>query len=488
MPSNLSGQYAAILQSKITPPISGRHHLQREDIVQTIADADSARLVMVSAGAGFGKSTLLQQYHAHCLTIGRAAIWLTADASDNDLQRFINHIDAAFHRQRTAPDPGGDGALFDAGDDLLNRIGTIQVPFSLLIDEFEQVKNQQVLDFVQQLLERMPPTGLLLIGSRTTPDFRVGRLRARGQVIEIGPILLRFSQSETSRLVRDIHKLALGDEDIAALHRQTEGWPAAIYLAILSLYNHSDYATFVASFSGSHLELAEYLAEDILSKQSIENQAFLMETSILDQLTAPLCDAITGRNDSQQVLDYLESANLFLFPADDRREWYRYHRLFASFLHGALKRRDPERPRALQRAAARWYFSVNRPIRAINHLIEARDIAEASRRIAEHAAELMNAGRSRLLLRWLDHLPTDMLYAEPKLLVACAWALIVNRHYQDASRILEYFATKEQDAQYKPYTLEIDTLRCLLLLVTDRVEECCVFGLKQLDHLLPSDQ
>ncbi|AYC35129.1 helix-turn-helix transcriptional regulator [Pseudomonas cavernae] len=481
-----------ILPAKLAPPMSAPSHLQRQKLLDLMIETGPARLVLIRAAAGFGKSTLMQQYYAHCLATGRAAIWFNLDVADNDLQRFVKHLNAGFDRLsegQQAPQPvhPEQHSLSELSLDLLDRIAATETPFSLLLDEFEVIQNPQLLDFVRQLVENLPPNGRLVITSRSAPDIGLGRIRARGQLVEIGPSALRFSLDEATRFIREKHALQLRDNEIATLHRCTEGWAAAIFLATLSLHDRSDHAAFVSSFSGSNLELAEYLAEDILARQSEECRLFLMETSVLSQFCAPLCDAVTGRQDSQAMIEYLEKANLFLFPLDNDRSWFRYHSLFASFLSDALNRQHPGRAQHLHRAAASWYLSVDRPVPAIEALLRAGASAEAAVQIAAHVDELKDAGRARLLLRWLDQIPSAELDAHPKLLVAYAWTLVLSRRFQDAVPILHRLEAYETDGERQGYALEAETVRCLLLVMTERVEECCAAGLKQLDRLPPDE-
>ncbi|MCY1286919.1 Serine/threonine-protein kinase PknK [compost metagenome] len=479
-----------IVAAKLTPPMAAASHLPRQKLVDLMIDAGPARLVLIRAAAGFGKSTLMQQYHAHCVASGRAALWLNMDVADNDLQRFVSHLNAGFDRISGAPKdspPQPQHSLSERSLDLLDRIAATEVPFSILLDEFEVIQHPQLLNFIQQLVETLPPNGLMVITSRSTPDIGLGRIRARGQLIEIGPSALRFSLDEATAFIREKHELQLRDNEIATLHRCTEGWAAAIFLASLSLHDRNDHAAFVSSFSGTNLELAEYLAEDILARQSEECRLFLMQTSVLTELSAPLCDAITGRQDSQAMLDYLEKANLFLFPLNNERSWFRYHSLFSSFLSDALNRQHPGRARELLHAAAQWHLSANRPVPAIEYLLRAGESAEAAVEIAVHASELMDAGRSRLLLRWLDQIPFAQLEEHPKLLVAYAWTLVLGRRFADAIPVLERLEDYDSDDDPQGYALEAETVRCLLLVMTEQVEECYGAGLRQLDRLPPDE-
>lgn len=474
-----------ILKAKLLPPVAGSHHLQRAQLLEGIHQANTPRLVLIRAAAGFGKTTLMQQYQTQCRAQQRQVAWLNLDVGDNDLQRFVAYLRAGLGDLVGAPPtPDGDQDGTEAALELIDAIADLEQPFAVLLDEFEVIQSPPVLDFIQQLLEAMPPCGLLMMTSRTTPDIGLGRIRARGQLLEIKPGSLRFSLAEATTFIREKHQLALRDNEIATLYRCTEGWAAAIFLATLSLHGRTDHAAFVASFSGSNLDLAEYLAEDILAHQDEGCRQFLLETSVLPQLSAPLCDAVTGRQDSRQMIDFLEKANLFLIPLDGERHEYRYHSLFASFLRDALERQQPGRAQALQRKAAGWYLGDGRAVPAIELLLSAGAHGEALVEIAAHGNSLMEAGRARLMLRWLECIDARMLDEHPGLTLTYAWALALCRRFDEAIAVVDRFLVKEPFVPHQQAcALEAETIRCMLLAMTGRVEECCSAGLVQIDRL-----
>ncbi|WP_371227681.1 LuxR C-terminal-related transcriptional regulator [Pseudomonas sp. QE6] len=474
-----------ILASKFAVPVAASTHLLRQHLLEQMEQADAARLILVRAAAGFGKTTLLQQYRERCLATGRQVLWLNLDAADNDLLRFVAHLSTGL-RQLDGAAPIEEPGRTQPMQDLLEELSDRTQPFALLFDEFEAVHNPAVLSFVQQLIDALPSCGVLLIASRATPDIGLGRIRARGQLLEINPSALRFTIEEATRFIRDKRQLPLRDNEIATLHRCTEGWITAIYLASLSLQGRTDQAAFVASFSGSNLELAEYLAEDILARQNDECRDFLLQTSVLDQLSAPLCDAVTGLGNGQAMLAYLERANLFIFPADNEHQWFRYHSLFASYLRDALERRHPGRASTLHRAAAQWYLAQQRPVPAIDHLLRAGAREEATRHLARHIADFMDVGRSRLLLRWLDQIPAEVLKDYPTLCLGYSWTLALHRRYADALHSIGLLE-REAAGGEQPVALEAETIRCLLLALTDQVEECCEAGLAHIQRI-PDDE
>lgn len=473
-----------ILSSKFATPSASASHLPRQHLLEQM-EQSSARLILIRAAAGFGKTTLLQQYRDRCLANDRQVLWLNLDAADNDLQRFVAHL-ANGLRQLDAAPPAEPLGLAQQMQGLLEELSERAQPFALLLDEFEAIHNLAVLNFVQQLIDTLPPCGVLVLASRSTPDIGLGRIRARGQLLEFNPGALRFSLEEATRFIRDKRELPLRDAEIATLYRCTEGWITAIYLASLSLQGRNDHAAFVSSFSGSNLELAEYLTEDILARQSEACRQFLLRTSVLDQLSVPLCNAVTGGQDGQDMLAYLERANLFLFPLDSEHQWFRYHSLFASYLRDALQRYYPGQAAQLHQLAAQWYLGEQRPVPAIDHLLQAGARDEAARHLSRHVGEFMDVGRSRLLLRWLDQIPPSILQRYPNLCLGYSWTLALHRRYNDALASIALVGCAGDGEQ--PAALEAETIRCLLFALTDQVETCCEAGLAHIQRIPEEEQ
>lgn len=490
----------AVLASKLAPPVAHPVMLDRPHLVALMAEAPAARVILLRAAAGFGKTTLMQQYAAHCAAQHRATVWLRLDAADNDLERLLAHLDAGLAALRGKRRGRANGADPDGASGprlaqrILEQVAGASQSFAILLDDLETIQSAPALDFVQQLVEVMPPDGTLVIGSRAAAEIGLGRLRARGHLLEIPPAALRFSVDEATVLLRGRCGLPLRDCDIATLHRCTEGWATAIYLAALSLQQRSDHAAFIAAFSGTHLELAEFLAEDILARQSDACRTFLLETSVLGQLSAPLCDALTGRSDAREMLEQLERANLLLFPLYAERTWYRYHRLFASFLQHRLALQAPERAPQLHQAAARWYLAHGYPIPAVDHLLQAGRHDEALTAIASQSVTLLGTGRVRLLLRWFDQVPIAALARQPALALTRAWALLLNRRHAEAMEAIGPFlgedldTTGHHDDERAHLAVEAETIRCVLLAMTDQVEACRDTAGAHLHRLAPEQR
>ncbi|WP_035882943.1 LuxR C-terminal-related transcriptional regulator [Cupriavidus metallidurans] len=491
-PGDSDTQRRGLVASKLVPPRALPNHLVRSRLVDVMVDAASARLILVRAAAGFGKTTLMQQYLERCQAGQRACVWLRCDAADNDLQRFLLHLHTGLLRlpglTRHQRDERSDTI---AGETIAHEIIEIAAsyaqPFAILLDDLEVIQNDAITEYLQQLVRVLSPQGVLVIGTRATPDLGLGGLRARGQLLDINPAALRFSAEEAASFIRDNCELPLQDGEIATLWRCTEGWAAAVYLATLSLRGHPNHAAFVRSFSGTNIELAEYLAEDILMGQSESCRDFLLQTSLLGQLSAPLCDAVTGRHDSREMLSFLERNNLFITPLDGEHQWYRYHSLFASFLQHRLQVTYPDKARALHVAASRWYLSEDRPVPAIEHLLQAGLDDEALPLIAIHTPALFQAGRVRLLARWLDRIDRKRLLADPhRMGLAYAWVLLLNRRYAEAMQTMAALLAADVPADQQAWiALEVETLRCVLLAMTDQIETCLAAGLAHLERIPP---
>lgn len=455
---------------KFAPPLVSSSQVSRTAVHEQVGQANNAKLILFSAPAGFGKTTTMGQFYASLKDQGVAAGWLAVDTSDNDLGHFAANLAAAFacidplFASMMVPPIDVDGFALE----LLNRISAIKTPFVLFLDDFEAIENQTILHIVKRMLVSLPRRGILVVGARELPNLGLGRLRARGQLLEIELISLQFSLDETSCLLRDKRHLALEDKEISKLHRRTEGWVAALQLAALSLAAHPDYRSFVASFSGSNAEVAEYLAEDVFAGQSLDVQNFLLRTSILQELSPSLCDAVSGRNDSRDMLSKLDRGNLFLLPLDSERRWHRYHSIFADFLRLQLHRTLPSAAANLHRRAAVWYAEQERPVPAIEHALSSGMVDFALPLLSIHAEQLLWQGRVRLLTRWIDALSPASVAHYPKLRLVYAWALCLTHRYTDAlAQVDAIGGTAGQDVEAQTMALQM-----LILAMTDRPDEC----------------
>ncbi|TDF83757.1 LuxR C-terminal-related transcriptional regulator [Pseudomonas sp. H9] len=459
---------------KLAVPGSARVALlARDNLIQRLDAAGETRLMLVCAAAGYGKTTLLRQLRQHCLSQGRRVLWLTLDPADNDPERLAAHLYAGLQLL----DGQALGEAIDSPQLLLQRLPTLEPGFTLMLDDFEALESPQSLAFIQQLLLALAPGVRLAIASRISPELALGRLRSQGQVVDIGSDALRLSAEQTAHFLRICCQTTLSDEHLARLQELTEGWITGLFLASLSLNGRTDLGEGVGAFSGNNQQLAEYLTEDILARQPDEVRQFLLQTSVLERFCAPLCDTLTRRSNSAELIEQLQRANLFIQAADPQRQWFRYHRLFHGFLRNAMARQSVHQVRDLHRVAAQWYLEQGYPAAAIDHLMQAGEIDQVAAALERHLDELVDAGRLRMLLRWLDQLPASILQDRPRLVLAHAWLLILDRRYRDAMQVVER----------NPATLETETIRCLLLAFTDQLEAAMTASRAQLARLSPSD-
>ena len=453
------GVVPPVRPGKFLVPATLPGQLDRTALLPLPDQQPGLRLLLISACAGAGKTTLLAQYQAQCLELGQRVLWCNLDTSDNAPQRLAATLYSGLSELGiTSAGVPASGQLQQV---LLEQIAGCTEAFALLLDEFESINDPEALAFIQQLLKVLPAHCTLALASRTLPALNLGRLRALGQLHEVDSERLRLSLDETSHFLRQCHQLALTQDDIARLYHCTKGWLTGLYLATLSLKRHEDAAAFIEAFSGATPALAEYLAEDVLARLDESSQRFLLQTCVLAHFSPALCDAITTRSDSAVMIQALEQANLFIVAIDEQRSQFRYHRLFADFLRHTLARHHPDWAVQSNRAAAQWYFASDHSEEALEHLFAANDIDEAASQLVARIDRLVENGHASLLMRWLSQIPEPVRELHPGLGVAYAWALIHARRYKEALQAMEQPALADHQHH----------IRCLLLLINDRVEE-----------------
>lgn len=478
---------ARILETKLNPPVFIATQVPRSAIREEI-NGSAVKLVLVRAPAGFGKTTAMAQIREQMDAQGIATAWLTLDRADNDVSRFLNCLAEAV--QRLGIDAPAGPAPFDA----VAALAAYDSPFTLFLDDFEVVQEPAVLGLVRELVDYLPRRGQIVLGSRSLPDLGLGRLRARGQLIEIDTDRLRFSLEETrdffslrqthaSRGVAPAH--ALNADLLSRLHSKTEGWPAALWLASLALERHGTETGFIERFSGSDRAVADYLAEDVLANQTKEIRDFLLRTSILRQLDASVCQALNPRGDSTAILEQLATANLFLTPVrgdtgSEEGAW-RYHSLFADFLRAQLAREHPEKLARLHLAASGWYESHGRPVPAIDHAIEGGDYPHALALLEQYAEQFLEQGRMRMLARWFAAIPQALLRERPFLQLIALWAICFTHGPWDAMRLLQESGCL--DSPVPQVRNNAHTLIPLLLAMQDKHDEAYEAGRQSLARL-----
>lgn len=475
-----------LLRAKLTPPQSAPFQIARTQLCERICNGVE-RLVLVQAPAGFGKSTLMLQAMSALQRQGVRTSWLTVDAADNDVGRFLSFLGAAIDRLVDRADlpveEQGTEATGLMALDLIDRVSLAAAPFVLFVDDVEAIQNVAAFALVRQVIEHLPAGGRVVIGSRMVPDIGVARLLARGQLLEVDPAQLRFSLTEAGDFLQARRGLKLQSDDIARLQGVTEGWPVALWLASLALERRERPAELVAHFSGSNAAVADYLAEEVLAQQPEHVRDFMLRTSILHQMNAQLCDAVLGDGDSREILEHLERTGLFVQPLSEDRDWFRYHSLFGSFLRTQLERISPQSVSTLHRAAAGWYETQRRPIPAIEHALASGDSSYAFPLLERHAERLLEEGRFRLVARLLDSaLPEDLVHW-PGLRLIHAWAVSFSRGGQEGLRLLESIERAGPlDEGLQAHAL---ALRPMILTMLDRLDEAYAAGLAAIDRVSP---
>jgi LuxR family transcriptional regulator, maltose regulon positive regulatory protein len=450
----------SVSQTKLTAPPPRSAVVARPRLLARLDAALRGSLTLIAAPAGFGKTTLLSVWLASLeardlrleasnagqvlhndLTrmvvqasslkpqVPRVA-WLTLEEDDNDPLRFWRYLVAALDLLQP-----GVAAAFSASVEgfqpaslramlptLLNALGALSTDAVFVLDDYHTIDSPAIHQALTFLLGHLPPRLHLVIASRTDPPLPLARLRARNQLIEIRADDLRFGSDEAAAFLNDVMSLSLAAADVSALEARTEGWIAGLQLAALSMQQRSDRPGFIAGLRGSHRAILDYLVDEVIARQSQDVTAFLTQTSILRGLTASLCNAVTGRIDSQAMLEGLERANLFVVALDDERRWYRYHHLFAEALAHRLEQTQPESVAVLHGRASAQYEAQGMPDDAIRHALAAQDIARVVRLLNQHAQTAIRHGEAATLLRWLDTISEEQVRASPRLCIAAGWA------------------------------------------------------------------
>lgn len=423
-----------LIRTKLRLPFIRPGIVYRPRLQEQIAQGLIGPLTLITCPAGFGKTTLV----ASCIaSYGRPVAWLSLDKDDNRENRFLSYLVAALHE--ADPTVGSEAAQLLAASQqalpeavltsLINDLDSAKTEIALVLDDYQYIGSHAVHEETAFLLDHCPNTLHLVIASRSDPPLPLARLRARGQTIELRAADLRFTEGEAAQFLNDVMGLHLDARSVALLEERTEGWVAGLQMAALSMRNREDIPGFIKGFSGTNRYILDYLMEEVLASQSPEIQRFLLCTSILERLTAPLCDAITeilewgteSRNESQpssldsrSILEYLERVNLFLVPLDDERQWYRYHHLFADLLRTQLNKSLGDQGVAqLHLRAAAWYEQNGSILEAIHHASLASDDEMVERLIEQHYMEMVNRGEMSQVRFWTGKLSRELVYRRP---------------------------------------------------------------------------
>jgi LuxR family maltose regulon positive regulatory protein len=406
------------------------------DQLDTTLDA-SHRLTLVSAPAGFGKTTLLGDWLAH---VGQRqahtrVAWLSLDDGDNDLTRLLTHLVAALHGAgldvNIALDSASTSAALTALVNDVSRAGERepQEQWILVLDDYHAIEASEVHAAVTFLLDHLPGHLHLVIATRSDPPLPLARLRSRGQLTEVRAADLRFTPSEAREFLNHVMGLDLTTADVDALEERTEGWIAGLQLAALSLRvipERGEVAGFIEAFTGSNRFVIDYLADEVLARQPALVRDFLLRTAVLDRLTGPLCDAVTGGSEGTRMLEHLERGNLFVVPLDTERSWYRYHHLFADVLRSRLIAEHPDQVPGLHQRASAWYASHDLVVDAVRHALAAEDFDRAARLMQEALPKLRRARQDSQLTAWVRSLPEPVVRRNPVLSILSGWSLLMS--------------------------------------------------------------
>jgi LuxR family maltose regulon positive regulatory protein len=447
--------FATLLATKFFIPQSRPHLVSRPQLVLSLNAESANKLTLVSAPPGFGKTSLLCEWvntmdgagELPCKTIPRVA-WLSLDESDNDPIRFLAYCITALKQVEDDNSTFGESALGMLQTPqpppleavltaLINDLAALRDTIFLVLDDYHLIENQSIHAALAFLLDHLPPRIQLIIATRIDPPLPLARLRVRNQLTEIRAADLRFTTTEAENFLNQVMNLDLSSEDIHALENRTEGWVAGLQLAALSIQGTQDATEFIESFTGSHRYVLDYLIEEVLEQQSETIQRFLLRTSILERLNGALCAAVTGEENQQEILEYLEHANLFIVPLDDERQWYRYHRLFADLLQQRLEKTLADQLPTLHERASHWY-ELNRFLdEAIEHALRAGNVERAVQLTTESVESLWNQGEHAKLQSLLARLPLESINAKPHLSLYNAWYSFVKGQLETAEESLK---------------------------------------------------
>ncbi len=489
----VDAQEMPLLRTKLYIPPPRRDQVPRPHLIERLDAGLRRKLTLVSAPAGFGKTTLVSSWLDH-LARGQEEFsfsprhpptptpphlcpsappppgtpaqvaWLSLDDADNDPVRFLAYFVAALQTTEANLGKGALGVLQSpqpppteaALTAVINDVAALPERIILVLDDYHLIESQPIHDALTFLLEHLPPQMHLVIATREDPHLPLARLRAHGQLTELRATDLRFTASEAAEFLNQVMDLDLSAEDITALETRTEGWIAGLQLAAISMQGQKDATRFIKSFTGTHHFVLDYLLEEVLEQQSESVQTFLLQTAVLNRLTGSLCEALTGQDNGQATLEMLEHANLFVVPLDEERRWYRYHHLFADLLRQRLRQTQPEQVPTLHTRASEWYEQNKFADQAIEYALRGEDFERAADLIEEYADAILQRGEHNTISDWIDALPDNLVRDRPYLCVHHAWALKLTGQFDATEARL---SAAEEALDTFPWKNEIGTIR-----------------------------
>ena len=398
--------------------------VRRPRLVECMERGADSKLTLISAPPGFGKTSLLAEWLAAAAESGRDIAWVSLDSNDNHAQTFWTYVFSALQRKRPGAGISGAIGMLQSPQPppieslltiVLNDVAAVSASVALVLDDYHVVESPQIHEGIAFLLDHLPPQMHLVIASRADPNVPLPRLRARGELTEIRAADLRFTPGEAAAFLNEAMALGLSAAEVVALESRTEGWIAALQLAALSLRGNDDAAGFISAFTGDDRYIVDYLVEEVLERQAAPVREFLLQTSVLDRLNASLCDAVTGQGSAKAMLEGLERGNVFVIPLDDKRQWYRYHHLFADVLQSHLAEEQPDLVPVLHGRASEWYANDGQPALAIRHALAANDLARAAGLVELEAETVVQNHRPDVLVEWLKPIPPEIVASMPVL-------------------------------------------------------------------------
>jgi LuxR family transcriptional regulator, maltose regulon positive regulatory protein len=448
-----------LLATKLSVPRPRPTVVPRQSLYARLDDGVSRAVVIISAPAGFGKSTVLTSWLAERATRGRSVTWLSLDAGDNDpnvfwryflagISRLHPRVGAAASALLGSPQPPSMPSILAT---LINDLHAVSDDVIFVLDDYQLIESADVHEAMTFLIENRPPRLHMIILTRADPPLPLSRLRASGELLELRAADLRFGSDEAGTYLNQIMGLQLAAANISELVRRTEGWVAGLQMAALAIRDQADVPGFIAGFTGSNRYVIDYLADEVLGRQPPALRAFLLDTSVLDRMCASLCDDLTFRRDSQDILEGLEHANLFVDPLDEVRDWYRYHQLFADVLNQRLRHEQPGRVSELHHRASAWYERHGLVSDAVQHAIRGHDAHRAVRLIESAGMSLVLDQQVQTVLGWLDQLSAGLVRERPVLSTIRALGYVFSNRpdeaeasLNDAERCLEDEPTTDE--------------------------------------------
>ena len=489
----------SLLLTKLSIPSPRPSLVARPHLSERLVEGLGCKLTLLSAPAGFGKTTLLSSWIGELSSDGRPVAWLSLDPGDNDPARFWRYFVTAVDRLK----PGaGETALALLGSPqappmeailttVLNELGDLPADAVLVIDDYHLIESQAIHKALTFLVDHLPPHLHLMIATRVDPPLPLARLRARGELNELRAADLRFTPEEAATFLNEVMGLEISVEDIAELEERTEGWIGGLQLAALAMRDHDDVPGFIAAFAGSNRYVLDYLAEEVLGRQAEALRTFLLSTSVLDRMCASLCDAVASRDNGQEMLEHLEHANLFVIPLDEDRGWYRYHHLFTDVLRQRLQHMRADLVPELHQRASAWFEQQGLTAEAVQHALAAADWERATQMLVQAVPSLVFRGQFHTALAWLDALPDTIVRAHPTLCIYHAGVLMYTKHLeaaelrlQDAERCVQMSVSLDEARVIRG---QVATIRGAIARISGDLALCVTLSRQALE-LLPEPE